>query len=230
VRIRARGHYDEQITVLAVANELTPRHVLLRPKPARLTVAGSAGAVVTIDGQARARVPTGAPLEIAPGVHAVAVTLRGHEPYSALLDLGRDESKRLSVDLAPTPQRIAAWTVLAAGAGGAVASGVLAGLALGRQGEAADLEARRQAGALLPDERDRYNDAVGARNDLAMAAALTGGAAVLALATGVGLYVLDNPEALPPPPGRERKGAPAEPKPRTEFTVGMLSLGVRGAF
>lgn len=228
VRVRAEGYHEEQLTVRAVPDELIPRHVVLRPKPARLRVRGSSGARVTVDGQLRATVPTATPIEIEPGVHTITVTLPGREPFSRRLELRRDEALDLSAELPLTSQRIAAWAVLSAGAAGAVASGVLAGLALGRDAEAVELRDQRDAAGLSVDERDRFNRAVAARNDLALASGVSGGAAALALITGVGLFVLDQPEALPPPGGpSERTPRPA---PRVDFTVGALSLGVRGAF
>jgi len=228
VRVRAQGYHDEQTTVSAVANELTPRHVLLRPKAARLRVKGTSGARVAIDGQVRATVPTAAPIAIEPGAHVVTVTLSGHEPYSQRIDLRRDESAELDVDLPRTPRRIAAWGVLSAGAAGAVASGVLAGLALARQGEAVELREQRESGVLLPADRDRYNEAVAARNDFQVAAAVTGGAAALTMVIGVGLYLFDDPEV--PPQGDELPASPPAPKPRTELTVGVRSLGLRVTF
>lgn len=227
VHVRAQGYHDEQLTVRAVANELMPRHVPLRPRPARLRITGTAGARVAIDGQARATVPTAAPLAIEPGAHVVTVTQKGREPYSQQIELGRDQETALEVQLPPTPQRIAAWATLSVGAAGAVASGVLAGLALAQQGTAVELRDKREAGVLSLEERDRYNQASAARDDLAVAAAITGGAAALTLITGVGLFMFDEPEV---PPLGERPEAPPRPAPRTELTVGALSLGVRGTF
>jgi tetratricopeptide (TPR) repeat protein len=224
VRVRAEGYHEEQLAVGALPNELVPRHVVLRPKPARLRVTGTSGARVAVDGQVRATVPTDTPLAVDPGVHFLAVTLPGHEPYSARIELGRDQATSLVADLPPTPQRIAAWAALSAGAAGAVASSVLTGLALSRQGDAVALRDQRAAGALTTEERDRYNGAVMARDDLALAAGVAGGLSALTLVAGVGLLVLDDPEAPTPPE------APAEPPPRTEFTVGALSLGLRVGF
>src|SRR5262249_41033702 len=102
VRLHADGYYDEQVDVSAVQDELVARHVTLRPKPAKLLVTGTVGARVAIDGQVRATVPTAAPLAIEPGARFVAVTLPGRKPYSALIDLARDETRSIAVDLPPT--------------------------------------------------------------------------------------------------------------------------------
>ncbi|WP_231511556.1 PEGA domain-containing protein [Chondromyces apiculatus] len=228
VRVRANGYHEEQLTVRAVPEELLPRHVVLRPKAARLRVRGSTGAHVAIDGQVRGTVPTSAPLEVEPGAHLVTISLAGHEPLSKRITLGRDEAAEITAELPLTAQRVAAWTVLAAGGAGVAVSGVLAGLALGRDAEAVTLRDQRETGVLLPEDRDRYNQAVRARNDLALAAAITGGVAGLTLATGAALFVLDHPEAAPPP--AERPRTPREPAPRVEFTVSASSLRLRVEF
>ena len=51
VRARAAGYDDEEVTVEALANELVPHHVPLRAKPAKLSVSGTAGARVAVDGK-----------------------------------------------------------------------------------------------------------------------------------------------------------------------------------
>ncbi len=79
---------------------------------------------------------------------------------------------------------------------------------------------------LTPTQRDAYNTALGARNDLAMAAAITGGASLFTLVTGAGLFAFDLPVA-PLPSGDD---ASKEPRPRAELTVGLSSVGVQGRF
>jgi hypothetical protein len=227
VLVRAPGYYEERLAVVAVSNELTPRHVPLRPRPARLRVLGTSGARVLIDGQLRATVPTEGALAIEPGRHFLAVTRAGHEPHGQVIELGRDESAELTIELPPTRQRIAAWTVLSAGAASAVASGVLAGLSLSEQSDATALRDRRESVGLTPAERDRYNAAVAARDDLTLAAAITGGAALLSLATGAALYAFDDPEILPPADDRD---TPKGPERSLDFTVGALWIGASGAF
>lgn len=226
VVVRAPGYHDVELSVPAVANELIPRLVALRPKAALLRVTGTAGARVAIDGQPRATLPADAPIAIEPGSHFVGVTLAGHEPYGKLIDLERDSTVDLAIRLPMTSQRIAAWSILSAGFAGVVAGGVLTGLTLAREGEAVALRDQRAKTPLTPDERDRYNSAVTARNDLARAAAITGGAAGVLLAVGAGLHGLDRPEAPAPV---ERRKAPSD-SPRAEFDVGFLSIGVRGVF
>jgi len=228
VRVRAPGYDEEQFSLQAVNGELMPRHVILRPKPAKLRVTGTSGAYVTVDGQVLATVPTSAPLLLAPGAHIVTVTLSGHKPFRKLVELERDASMELVADLPMTRQRIAAWSVLSAGAASAVASGVLMGMSLARQSEASSLSDKQQSTPLLPSELTLYNNAVGARNNLAQAAAITGGAAAVLLSVGVGLFALDRPEAVPLDDTSPK--APVKPTPRADFEIGLMSMGMRVVF
>lgn len=227
VRVRAAGYEEEQLTVQALAHELVPRHVVLRPHPARLTVEGPSGAQVSVDGQLRATLPLAAPLPLAPGAHFVAVTATGHQPFGGVVDLPRDGAGQLAAPLRPTRQRVGAWATLAVGAAGALTAGALGGVALVRQGEAVQLSDRQAATPLAPAERDSYNAALKARDDLARAAAIVGGVSVVALVAGVGMFALDRPEVAPP--DDERLRAP-RPGPRVELEVGLGRLGLRGSF
>lgn len=228
VKVRAPGYEEEQLAVQAVPNELVPRHVVLRPKPARLVVTGTGGAHVAVDGQLRATLPMAAPLAIDPGAHFVTVSMSGHEPFGEVVELQRDGTMQLAARLRTTRQRVAAWTTIAVGAAGAVTGGVLGGVALMRQSDAATLADKRQTTPLQPAERDSYNSAVKARDDFARAAAITGGVSVLALAVGVGMFALDKPELVAP--NDERLRTPQRSGPKLDFDVGLLSVGVHGTF
>ncbi|XXT25176.1 PEGA domain-containing protein [Sorangium sp. So ce429] len=229
VRVQATGHHEEELTLVAVAGELMPAHVVLRPKPAQLHVTGTGGARVAVDGQERATVPTAGPIAVEPGAHVVEVSLPGHQVYRQEIRVAHEQTVRFDADLRMTPRRVAAWAVLGVGAAGVVATGALAGLALARQGEAVELRDRQDASSLTPSERDRYNAAVNARGRLGAAAAIAGGVSFAAFAVGFRLFVFDEPRlsgapAAPAPPAKAPGGAGAE------FTVGLLSAGVRGRF
>lgn len=225
-RVRAAGFDEEEVPLQAVAGELVPQHVRLHPRPARLEVKGTDGARVTVDGQARATLPLTAPIAVDPGSHFVAITLPGHEPFTERLDLGRDQSKSMDVRLPLTRQRILAWSSLATGGAGLVATGVLTGLTFARQSEALSLSQRGSEDPLSPAERDAYNRGVHERNDFGQAAAVAGGVSALFLATGALLFAFDAPEVATP-----TDAAPA-PKtgPQVTFEVGVGAVGLRGWF
>jgi tetratricopeptide (TPR) repeat protein len=229
VQIRAQGYEAEAIAVDAIADELVPRHVVLRPLPARLQVTGTSGALVSVDGQPRATLPLAQPISVEPGVHFVSIVSAGHEPEGQVVELHRDATAEVAASLRLTRRRVAAWSTLSVGAAGVVAGGVLAGLALSRQATATSIhDAMVKDGSISVPSRDQYNAALGARDDFAHAAEIAGGVGLVTLATGLGLFALDRPEILPP--NDDRLKGPARPGPRIDFEVGALSLGIRGVF
>jgi len=226
-RLRAAGYDDADLTVPAVPNELVARHVSLHPKPAKLTVTGTPGARISIDGQVRATVPNQAPLAVEPGSHFVAVTLRGHEPLTRRIEVARDQPFDLKAELSWTRQRVIAWSTLSVGAAGLVATGVLTGLTFSRQSEALTLSGRPASEPLSPTERDTYNRTLKDRNDFGQAAGIAAGASAALLAAGVGLFVLDEAEVVVP---EAQPSGPATPVPRATFEVGLASVGVTVLF
>lgn len=227
VQVRALGYQDAQLSVVAISNELLPRHVVLEPKPGRLEIRGTSGARVEVDGLLRATLPLAAPIALSPGAHFVSVTQTGHMPWSEVIEAKRDTEVAVTANLAQTRQRVAAWATISVGAAGAVVAGVLGGMALSRQSEATTLRDKQLATPLSTSERDAYNAAVGARDGLAKGAAITGAVSALVVATGLGLFAVDKPEVLPP--NDERLRAPGK-GPKVELLVGVLWMGVKGVF
>jgi tetratricopeptide (TPR) repeat protein len=228
IRVRAQGYEAEQLAVDAIAGELVPRHVVLRPVPARLLVTGTSGAVVSVDGVRRATLPLAQPLSVEPGAHFVSVTLAGHEPEGQVVELRRDVTSEMAAPQRLTRQRIAAWSTFSVGAAGVVAGGVLAGLALARQSTATGLHDQQEHSSLTVAMANQYNAALGARDDFSHAAEIAGGVGLLTLATGLGLFAFDRPEILPP--NDDRLKGPARSGPRIDFEVGALSLRLHGVF
>ena len=226
VDVRANGYFDGHASVIAVENELMPGHIDLKPKPGQLTVTGTSGARVLIDGQARATLPLAAPIAVDPGSHFVAVALAGHEPLGKTIEIPRDGAIDLAADLSPTRQRIAAWSVIGVGAAGAVATGIVTGLMLHRQSEATSLRDQQKTTPFQPAQRDQYNRAVAARDDLARAAGITGAASAGVVLAGLGLFAFERAEV--PLPADDRGHAPGAP--RVEFDVGLGSIGLHGSF
>lgn len=224
VRVNAPGYHDGEITVLAIAGELVPHHVQLEPVPAHVVVTGTAGAVFSVDGRARATVAT-PPIAVDAGARFVSVTRSGHVPYAQVLDLERGSRVYLDVELMPTRQRVGSWVTLGVGAASLVACGVLAGFVVDRDLSAATLRDKLNSEVgLLPTERDVYNATVAARDDFVLAAAVTGGAGLLTLVSGVALYAFDNPDVVVP------RNEPAPSTPKSQFTIGFATVGVSGSF
>lgn len=230
VMVRALGYFDEQLSVQAVENELVPKQVALRPKPAKISVKGSQGALVSIDGQPRGLVPTSAPIVVEPGSHFVAVTMTGHEPFTQQVEIGKDGAVTLDAVLKPTRQRVGAWAALSVGLAGGVATGVLTGLMLSKQSFASGLKDQRTTGSLTTAELAQYEAAVSARDGFAKAALVTGGLSAAVILTSLGLFAFDKPEVILPSDGG--KGAPQGGAPKLDVEVSAVggAIVIRGVF
>lgn len=193
LRFRAPGCEDATLTVTALSGELVPGSASLRERLASLRITGADGARVVLDGRLEGSAP--APLALAPGPHALVISLRGHEPFAVNLTLAPDEHRALSVRLSPTRQRVAALATLGVGAGGLALAGGLGLAALVREGDAGALWDRRATEGLGAAERDAYNLALAQRNALTLASGVAAGLSAAALAVGVGLYFFDEPRA-----------------------------------
>jgi len=224
VQTKAAGYFDEEFQIDAVENELVARHVLLRPKPGRLSVQGLSGSSLSLDGQLRAVLPLERPLDLEPGEHFVSIMRAGRVSYTKTITIDRDKDETVRAEMAMTNQRIGAWSTFAIGFMGAAATGILGGLTWNKDAVASNLDTQRQAGTMSTAEMTTYNDALVARNSLATATAITGGASALVLLTSVGLFLTDNPATIPIP---QKK---TDSAPRIEMTVGLLSAGMRVDF
>ncbi len=227
VNAKAEGYFEEEFQIDAVEGELVARHVLLRPKPGRLSVQGLSGASLSLDGQLRAVLPLERPLDVAAGEHFVTITHAGRISYAKSITIGQAKDAVVRADLAMTNQRIAAWSTFAIGFMGAAATGLLGGLTSNKNTVAANLDTQRQAGTMSSADIATYNDALLSRNALAAATSITGGASALVLLTSAGMFLFDNPATIPAP---QKKSDTAPSAPRIEMTVGLLSAGVRVDF
>jgi len=227
VQAKADGYFDEDFQVDAVDKELVARHVVLRPKPGRLSVQSSAGASLSLDGQLRATLPLDRSLELEPGEHFLAITQPGRISFGQSITIERDKELKISADLSLTKQRIGAFSTLAVGIAGAAATGIFGGLTWSQNSTAATFDAKRQAGTMTPDEIASYNTALLERNRFSTATVITGGVSALVLLTSAGMFLFDNPAMLPVP---QKKKDSAPQGPRVEMTVGLLSAGMRVDF
>jgi hypothetical protein len=227
VQTRADGYFEEDFQIDAVDKELVARHVVLRPKPGRLSVQSAAGASLSLDGQLRAVLPLERSLEIEPGEHFIAITRPGRISFSQTITIERDKEIKLNADLPLTKQRIGAWSTLTVGLIGAAATGILGGLTWSQNSTAATFDANRRAGTMTPSEIASYNKALFDRNTFSTATMITGGVSALVLLTSAGMFLLDNPAMIPVP---QKKKDSSPNSPRVEMTVGLLSAGMRVDF
>lgn len=192
VQVRAAGYEDEKRDVVAVEGSLVAFDVLLRDKPATFVVIGEKDARIEIDG--RLVVDNGArSYSLPPGKHLIAVSRTGHEPYVRELTFTRGETKKLDVELHTTSRRRISTGFLIAGGVGLVGAGVLGAIALERDSAAVDLRDAARSRNISGAERGDYESAREGRNNFALAAGLTGGAAVILGGLGLALRIFDDP-------------------------------------
>lgn len=200
VRVEAPGYFSATVQAIAVAKRLIVLPVELKPRPASLVVHGSAGGRVMVDGRPQGALPLDGALALAAGEHFVAVVKRGHEPYTQLLRLGNGERREVSADLRISKQRRVSYYILG-GAGALALGGAVTGLlAWSAQDGAQEITDKSAATmmALTPTERDDHNDLLTRRNRFRTAAYILSGTALVTAATGLLLYLSDNPHPRPP--------------------------------
>jgi hypothetical protein len=195
VVVQATGHFEERRRVLALRGELVGANVELRPMPAWVAIRSeSDGVGVFLDGARVAATPLERPLAVPAGRHSIALATGGRVSYATVMTLEKGSTTEIDAELPPTRQRWASIGLLATGAGGLTAAALLAAFALDRESDArVILERRNDGGNISVADRDDYERASAARDDLRIAAFVTGGAGAALLATGIALFVLDDP-------------------------------------
>lgn len=223
LRLAAEGHFDDERTIIAAEGDVYGLDIALREKPALLTIKADSGALVSIDGRNEGTAPLPKPIALSSGTHLVTITRNGYRPYSAEIDLRRDERFPLEVELPRTTQRDVSFGVLGAAGAGIVAGSILTGLAFGEQSRARQIEELKQTTNIDEAQRAEHEAAARSRDDLRMAAVGAFGAAALLAVVGTGLFVFDRP--APGLPTKLRDDAPRKapeakrpPKPTASVT------------
>jgi tetratricopeptide (TPR) repeat protein len=239
VKVSAPGYFPDEKDVAALEHALRPVDVALKEKPARLVIEGPSGATVTIDGRPSGETPLLVPIEVPAGTHLVVITKNGHRAFSQDVEVGRDELKKIPVDLKASGQRTAAWGFFIGGAAALVTGGVFTAVMFKNQGDASSILDKRGDGSLTPDDLAAYDRARDRRDGWAAASAVAFGVGGAAIATGLVLYLFDAPQVTLParaPEERKKPTTPAGPKEPIEmsftplFAPGMSGAGVVGRF
>jgi hypothetical protein len=198
LRLSARGFHDHERVFVAPEGKTFSLDYELEPLPARLVVQAPDGANVALDGRTVGEAPIAAALSVPAGSHTLAVTATGYRPFVQELALLRGEERAVAAELDTTTQRIAAWIVLGAAAGGVAAAAVLGGLALGAEGDAEQILAESETGNIDYGDVDDYEAARDRRATFTTASLVTAGASALVAGVGVLLFALDDPEVTLP--------------------------------
>lgn len=195
LKIAADGYVDDERVIAAAEGQVYGLDIPLRERPAVLTVKTDAGAEVSIDGRAEGVAPLPRPLELPSGSHLVTITKTGYRAYSAETELHRDEKRALDVTLERTTQRYAALGVLGVAAAGAVAGGVITGLAFYEQGVAKRIEGTVATQNISEQQRADHESAIANRDAYRNVAFGVFGGVGLAALVGAGLYFFDRPSS-----------------------------------
>ena len=226
IKVTADGYFDEQQDIQAVEGGLVPRDVPMREKPAQLKIVAPNGADITVDGRPMGTTPLPAPIDLPSGRHFVAVTKTGNHAFSQELDLRRGEQKTVTAKLSTTGQRIASYGFY----GGAVVAGatglVFMAAAYKQQSDAEAIAEKRKTGNLELSQLEAYDDAKTQREAYKKTAGVLFGAGLALGATGLLLYVFDQPSVTVPSATRvEEKPRPSTPTP-AEGTMEVSAVPV----
>jgi hypothetical protein len=193
VRVSAEGFFPSDRQVVAIAGELVPVEVELRERPAIVIVEPSIEAELYVDGSYAGRVRKGARIELASGSHEFAFVRDGRRIESQVIELERGETRRLTVELRWTGQRMAAVSLLVV-SGVTLASGLgFTALAVDRERAADRILTRRKSAAVTASELSEYDEARSNREQARIGAIASFAVSAGSLVTGAFLYSLDQP-------------------------------------
>jgi PEGA domain len=236
VTVRAAGYFEETREVVALAGAVVPAEVALRERPAHLAIPGAPAGDVAIDGRVVGSLPLDRPVDVTSGTRLVSIARNGYKGFAEDVVFERDKTKVLDVTLERTPQRVASFVTMGAGALALVTGGAFVGVALVEQGKAEKVLNDMGRGNISAPELGTYQPSIDLRNDWRVAAAFTLGAGAATLGAGGLLYAFDKPGLAPAPP-RSETPAPPPPKPRDmEMSAvpllgpGTLGAGILGRF
>ncbi len=234
VRVSAAGYVDEERDLLAAESQITTLDIPLRERAAKLTISGTNGARVLVDGRDFGETPLSR-ADLPPGPHQIALVKTGRRYYSEEIEFTRGAEKKVRVDLEVSGQRKGSYVAFAIGGAAVLTGGVLSLLALSQESSATDIRDASDNGFLLNDptrskdgtagdsrilEYNKYRDRRDSYNTASYVAYAIGG---VAIATGFVLFTFDTPS----PTGARRKEEKA-PVPTTDKTAPDSKMMERG--
>jgi len=237
VKLTAPGYVDKDVTVRIDAGEYKPVTFELEEKPAKLGMATSDGAEISVDGRFVGKAPLSRPVDIPPGKRFVSVTLPGHQSKGEVVALEHGEEKKLAFHLPTTAQRDASYVVFGFAAAGAVATAVLGGIAIVEQNNAQNIS---NMSSISRSQQSDYADDIVMRNHLRTSAAAVGAGTAATALLGVALFVFDRPGPIETPPDmsptapKDNHPKPAQPKMEMRlgpwFSPDAGGVGMQGRF
>ena len=233
VEVSADGYVTQKRPFKAVKGRFITVEFTLKARLAQVTVNTDEGAEVAVDGRPQGETPLVRPLRLDAGEHFVAVTRRGHRPWTEQVELSRGQELVLKPKLRTTTQRKVSYAF--AGAAGLFAAGtVIAGLAAASSNaHALKISEQFEVGSITQRQFDDYivfRDERNTRLVIAVSFAVLAG---VTLTTGGLLYYLDTPRVRLPP---ETLDKPVDEQPPSILSVtptigpGMAGVAMTGRF
>lgn len=212
IKVEAEGYKSLERDIPVQAGALINVDAPLEPQPALLTISGPSGAEVLVDSEPKGTLPLRRPLSLPAGQRLITVQKAGARPYLAWRALERGARYDVDADLDTTGQRFAAWATFTVAGGAAVAAGVLTGLAVAKDDEAAALIApvTEASGSMPESDIEVFKRAVNERDNLRTGAGVAWGVAGAGLTAGIFLFVFDQPAVQAPPAPPRGPGGPAD--------------------
>lgn len=212
ITLSAPGYFDTVRSITIDEGQIASANLEQKEQPGKLAIVATDGAEVSVDGRFIGEAPLSRPIELPSGRHFVSLAKNGHESLALDVDLARARDKKLDFALKTTSQRDVSYAVLGSGGALLVTSGILAGLAVGKQGTASNIKDKVGHEALSPADVATYDSARGARDRLTAGAIGTGAGGVVLGLVGVGLFFFDKPRPVAAPQLDDKPGGkPGEP-------------------
>jgi hypothetical protein len=216
VRAEAPGFQPVEIDARAKNGQVLPAAIRLVEVPASVDVRAPKGAQIVVDGRVMGIAPR-APVPLVSGRHFVAVTARGHVPYSLSFDVGRGEARKVNAKLKMTSQRKAAYWIAGGGLTALAAGFVTTGVAVFAQSDAQQIQSLvDHKMSITPKQLASFNGDLTRRDRYAVASVMLYCTAAVAISGALLMFFFDNPQTT----------GPAEDQPRLVPTIGPGELGV----
>lgn len=216
VEVVADGFYAQKKKFTAVKDQFITVEVVMQPKKALVKVETRAGAQVAVDGRPEGETPLVRPLEVDEGERFIAVTRRGHKPWTEEVTLTRGQELTLKPTLPITTQRKVAYGFAAVGLAGVIATTVAAVGTVSSTAQAFELLEERNKEWINETELQLYNDLRTKSNSrFAITVGLSLFTGVAVITSGL-LYYFDTP--------RIQRPSPRSNEPVVEDSPSILSV------
>lgn len=227
--VAADGFITKTEVLRIAEGDFTAREIQLKELPGKLYITTQSGAQVLVDGRIVGSAPFPSYVEVEPGVRQVAITHNGYDPVVRDVDIGHGETKKIDVSLSMTGQRKLSRILLGASGAGALTAAVFLGVSVAAEGNAKGLRDKREREGLDAPELAQYEGARNDRNTWLGASLITFGMGAAVGATGVLLFLFDQPPLNLTAPTKDQK-KPETPKGPLDVTLGFGGVTISGAF